>query len=247
MSVKRKVRLPPGGRMAKVWQNHKPQSNRAPARQACIKLRDFSLSIRRREGCGEEARPLVSPLLGPLPARSSQGEDGKLDAALTAHPRGDGLRISCQVGAAFQKQNSRNPIRRIQRSGCGRLQCRREVDALRERNSSDDSWCCVARAASARRRVRSEFIRGVNHFAADDRENGFDTLDAFLGNGKVVVGQRDQVRQLARSDSTFLAALAGKPTATLRVKPQRLLAAEASLVGIHRDSADRFARGEPIE
>ena len=52
--------------------------------QACIKLLDSSLSSigwRRGQGRGG-AFLLVSPLLGPLPARSSRGEDGELDAAL---------------------------------------------------------------------------------------------------------------------------------------------------------------------
>src|SRR5437879_11890513 len=54
------------------------------ARQGCIKLLDFSLSsIGWRRGLGRGgAFLLVSPLLGPLPTRSSRGEDGELDAAL---------------------------------------------------------------------------------------------------------------------------------------------------------------------
>src|SRR6266702_4363849 len=54
----------------------------------CIKLLDFSLcSIGWRRGLGRGgAFLLVSPLLGPLPTRSSRGEDGKLDAPLTASP-----------------------------------------------------------------------------------------------------------------------------------------------------------------
>jgi len=53
------------------------------AQQRCIKLLDFSLSsIGWRRGLGRGgAFLLVSPLLGPLPARSSRGEDGELDAA----------------------------------------------------------------------------------------------------------------------------------------------------------------------
>src|SRR2546428_2448211 len=54
--------------------------------RGCIKLRDFSLSsIGWRRGLGRGgAFLLVSPLLGPLPARSSRGEDGELDAAIGA-------------------------------------------------------------------------------------------------------------------------------------------------------------------
>src|SRR6266568_4473832 len=53
-------------------------------RQGCIKLLEVSLSsIGWRRGLGRGAAfLLVSPLLGPLPTRSSRGEDGELDAAL---------------------------------------------------------------------------------------------------------------------------------------------------------------------
>jgi hypothetical protein len=52
--------------------------------QGCIKRLDFSLSsIGWRRGLGRGgALLLVSPLLSPLPTRSSRGEDGELDAAL---------------------------------------------------------------------------------------------------------------------------------------------------------------------
>src|SRR6266568_6822095 len=44
-------------------------------------------SIRWRRGLGRGgAFLLVSPLLGPLPTRSSRGEDGELDAALGKRP-----------------------------------------------------------------------------------------------------------------------------------------------------------------
>src|SRR5258708_30576724 len=57
--------------------------------QGCIKLLDFSLSsIGWRRGLGRGgAFLLVSPLLGPLPTRSSRGEDGELDAALDVSGR----------------------------------------------------------------------------------------------------------------------------------------------------------------
>ncbi len=53
------------------------------AAQCCIKLLDFSLSsIGWRRGWGEERCVFIgSPLLDPLPTRSSRGEDGELDAA----------------------------------------------------------------------------------------------------------------------------------------------------------------------
>src|SRR6267378_875243 len=52
-------------------------------RRAASKLLDCSLSsIGWRRGVGRGgAFLLVSPLLGPLPTRSSRGEDGELDAA----------------------------------------------------------------------------------------------------------------------------------------------------------------------
>jgi hypothetical protein len=55
--------------------------------QGRIKLLDFSLSsIGWRRGLGRGgAFLLVSPLLNPLPTRSSQGEDGEFDAALTKY------------------------------------------------------------------------------------------------------------------------------------------------------------------
>src|SRR2546425_4092385 len=60
-------------------------------RQGCIKLLDFSLSsIGWRRGLGRGgAFLLVSPLLGPLPTRSSRGEDGELDATLGPCPAAD--------------------------------------------------------------------------------------------------------------------------------------------------------------
>src|SRR6266852_5000338 len=56
--------------------------------QGCIKLLDFSLSsVGWRRGLGRGGGfLLVAPLLGPLPTRSSRGEDGELDAALRRQP-----------------------------------------------------------------------------------------------------------------------------------------------------------------
>jgi len=61
--------------------------------QGRIKRLDFSLSaIGWRRGLGRGgACLLVSPLLGPLPTRSSRGEDGELDAALGKSPSGFAL------------------------------------------------------------------------------------------------------------------------------------------------------------
>src|SRR6266702_2282382 len=52
--------------------------------QGCVKLLDFSLSsIGWRRGLGRGGAFLLgSPLLGPLPSRSSRGEEGELDALL---------------------------------------------------------------------------------------------------------------------------------------------------------------------
>src|SRR5260370_28906443 len=64
---------------AKLWRKRSRRSG-----QGGIKLLYFSLSsIGWRRGLGRGgAFLLVSPLLGPLPTRSSRGEDGALDAAL---------------------------------------------------------------------------------------------------------------------------------------------------------------------
>src|SRR5712664_3420392 len=66
---------------AKLWRKRSGRSE-----QGGIKLLDFSLSsIGWRRGLGRGgAFLLVSPLLGPLPTRSSRGEDAELDAALLA-------------------------------------------------------------------------------------------------------------------------------------------------------------------
>src|SRR5438309_9823604 len=66
---------------AKLWRKRSGRPG-----QGGIKLLDFSLSsIGWRRGLGRGgAFLLVSPLLGPLPTRSSRGEDGELDAALPA-------------------------------------------------------------------------------------------------------------------------------------------------------------------
>src|SRR2546427_4635021 len=63
-----------------------PLVPRGERMEGCIKLLDFSLSsIGWRRGLGRGGSfLLVSPLLGPLPTRSSRGEDGELDAALTS-------------------------------------------------------------------------------------------------------------------------------------------------------------------
>src|SRR5712692_8630009 len=69
-------------------------------RQGCIKLLDFSLSsIGWRRGVGRGgAFLLVSPLLGPLPTRSSWGEDGELDAALPETCRAFLQKFSSNIG-----------------------------------------------------------------------------------------------------------------------------------------------------
>src|SRR5713101_6023387 len=64
-----------------------------------MKLLDFSLaSIGWRRGLGRGgAFLLVSPLLGPLPTRSSRGEDGELDFSLSSF----GWRRGLGRGGAF--------------------------------------------------------------------------------------------------------------------------------------------------
>ena len=53
-------------------------------------------------------RLLVCPLLGPLPARSSQGEDAELDAALAAT-------FSFGIRSGFFVRDSGAPARRLRR------------------------------------------------------------------------------------------------------------------------------------
>src|SRR6185503_9761758 len=51
-----------------------------------------------------EGRSLhVSPLLGPLPARSSQGEDGELDAALSRNHLGRRILTKSIAAPAFRR------------------------------------------------------------------------------------------------------------------------------------------------
>src|SRR6266849_2276275 len=75
-----------------MGQGRNPGQARGPfgraGTQGCIKLLDFPLSsIGWRRGLGRGgAFLLVSPLLGPLPTRSSRGEDGEVDAALGHRP-----------------------------------------------------------------------------------------------------------------------------------------------------------------
>src|SRR5712692_3805857 len=70
--------------------------------QGCVKLLGFSLSsIGWRRGLGRGGAFLpVSPLLGPLPTRSSRGEDGALDAALGSC--GSRARPARQGGGDFE-------------------------------------------------------------------------------------------------------------------------------------------------
>src|SRR6266581_3284110 len=82
---------------AKLWRKRSGRPG-----QGGIKLLDFSLSsIGWRRGLGRGgAFLLVSPLLGPLPTRSSRGEDVELDAALARAWEKDGadLRLETCVG-----------------------------------------------------------------------------------------------------------------------------------------------------
>src|SRR5260221_4691910 len=98
-----------------------------------------------------------------------------------------------------------------------------------------------------RRRVRTEFLACMDDFSADDREYGFDAFDVLVRNGEVVIRKDGEVSELAWSKDAFFAALARKPTAALRVKPQGFFATEAIPVGIHRDAADSLSGDQPIE
>ena len=86
-----------------------------------------------------------------------------------------------------------------------------------------------------------ELIRRVNNLATGDRENRFDALDFFLGYRKIIVGERNEVRQLARRNRPLRPGFARKPTAALGVKPKRFFAREPVFFGIHGNAADGFA------
>jgi hypothetical protein len=73
--------------------------------------------------------------------------------------------------------------------------------------------------------VRSKFFHCVNNLAADDGKDRFDAFDLFLWHGKIIIGERNQVRQLTGGNPALLSALIRKPTAALCVKPQSFFAA----------------------
>lgn len=58
-----------------------------------------------------------------------------------------------------------------------------------------------------RRCVRREFLRGVDNFAADDREHRLDAFDFFFWHGEVVIGERNQVGELTNGDGALPATL----------------------------------------
>src|SRR5260221_4814306 len=87
----------------------------------------------------------------------------------------------------------------------------------------------------------------MDDFSAHDGEHGFDAFDVLVRNGEVVIRKDGEVSELAWSKDVFFAALARKPTAALRVKPQGFFATEAIPVGIHRDAADCLSGDQPIE
>src|SRR5262245_47350962 len=94
---------------------------------------------------------------------------------------------------------------------------------------------------------RSKILGRMNDPAPNNGKHGFDALDFLLGNGEVIVGERDEVSQLTDGDCAFLSVFVGKPTAALRVEPQRFFARKTILVGIHRCAADGSSSGEPVK
>src|SRR5258706_11146820 len=72
-----------------------------------------------------------------------------------------------------------------------------------------------------RRRVRTEFLGCMNNLSAHDGENRFDGFDVLLRDGEIVVGESNEIGQLTGSNRSFLSVLARKPTAALRIEPQR--------------------------
>ena len=56
--------------------------------------------------------------------------------------------------------------------------------------------------------MRTEFLGRMNNLSAHDGENRFDGLDAFFRDGEIIIGECDQVSQLAGGDCAFLFTLA---------------------------------------
>src|SRR5882672_2477589 len=118
-------------------------------------------------------------------------------------------------------------------------------------------WCAVSAEHFGGRPFREDrnvwwsmlckFLASVNDLSTNDGENRFQAFDFCLCHREIIVRECNKVGQLPWSDSTFLAALARKPTAALCIKPQRLFAAEEIFVGIHRDAAERLAGHEPVQ
>src|SRR5713101_5636682 len=106
--------------------------------QGCIKLRDFSLSsIGWRRGLGRGgAFLLASPLIGPLPTRSSRGEDGELDAALGKRPSGSpsGLFPENSAPRSFQTMSYTKKLKQVEEIRRLRQVAQNEVGASKEPN-----------------------------------------------------------------------------------------------------------------
>src|SRR5262245_4952999 len=79
--------------------------------------------------------------------------------------------------------------------------------------------------------VGTEFLTGMNNPAVHDGENGLDAFNLVFRHRKVIVRERDKIRQLAGGNCSFLPALARKPTAALRIEAQRLVPAETIFFG----------------
>src|SRR5262245_48884641 len=97
------------------------------------------------------------------------------------------------------------------------------------------------------RRMRAEFLCCMDDFSTDDGEDRLDVFDVLAVNGEVVICKHGEVSKLAWSKGAFFASFIREPTASLRVKAQGLLAAEAIAVQVHRDAADCLSSDEPIE
>ena len=69
-----------------------------------------------------------------------------------------------------------------------------------------------------RGRVRTEFLDRMNNLSADDGEHRFDGFYIPLRDGKIVVGEGNEIRQLSDRYRPLLSALARKPTAALGVE-----------------------------
>src|SRR6266851_8116304 len=89
------------------------------------------------------------------------------------------------------------------RTGSGVRRTKGVVDLLRVTSIFFDRrpvWAHRER----RRREFGEFVAGINDLPTNDGQYRFEMLDLLFGNGKIVSRQNREIRQLSRSERSFL-------------------------------------------